>query len=549
MSRLTTWHCKGYEVKRYRLWIILATITILAGCDSYVDDKRYAPEATRQKLRSIDTLDTESLRQTPEPNLPKPAEPNQAANEMKMTLEDCRAIALQNNLDIKTELISPAIAAQTLNAEKAKFEAVFFADGSYSKTETPSILTDVSRVNSQDLDAGVNIPLRTGGMLTFSASDNMTEDPDSSAALNSIYTANTRASISQPLLRNAGPDASMYSIRIAEYNRQISEAQTKLQIITVLSAADRVYWRLYAARRQLEVRKQQYDLAQAQLDKVKRLVAGGAVSQVEIIRAEAGVAERLGGIITAENVLRQRERELKRVLNKPGVPIDSKIALVPATEPNPVHYQPDRQRMVSHAIDNRMEMLELELQLAQNASSISYFKNQALPLLGLTYSYGVNGIGTTRNDAYDLLQHNKFNNNTVGLQFEMPLGNVAAMSRLEATYLERRQKLATKDSRKALIEQEVLNAIDQLDTSWQQIMAGRENSLLSGRLYQAEERQFKLGLRTSTDVLDAQTKFAEAQSQEIIALTEYQISLVDMAYATGTVLGSAKVDWAPDNTR
>ena len=32
---------------------------------------------------------------------------------------------------------------------------------------------------------------------------------------------------------------------------------------------------------------------------------------------------------------------------------------------------------------------------------------------------------------------------------------------------------------------------------------------------------------------------------EIAALTLYQISLVDLAYATGTMLGSAKVDWEP----
>jgi outer membrane protein TolC len=76
-------------------------------------------------------------------------------------------------------------------------------------------------------------------------------------------------------------------------------------------------------------------------------------------------------------------------------------------------------------------------------------------------------------------------------------------------------------------------------------LAGRQNTILQSRLYQAEKRQFELGLRTSTDVLDAQTKFAEAQSAEILALTEYQIAQVDLAFATGTLLGAAKVQWDP----
>ena len=43
----------------------------------------------------------------------------------------------------------------------------------------------------------------------------------------------------------------------------------------------------------------------------------------------------------------------------------------------------------------------------------------------------------------------------------------------------------------------------------------------------------------------AQTRFAEAQSGEILALAEYQIAQVDLAFATGTLLGAAKIRWEP----
>jgi len=105
--------------------------------------------------------------------------------------------------------------------------------------------------------------------------------------------------------------------------------------------------------------------------------------------------------------------------------------------------------------------------------------------------------------------------------------------------------LATHDSRRSVIEIEVLNAIDKVEANWQRILASRQNAILAGRLFEAEQRQFELGLRTSTDVLNAQTSFADAQSAEILALAEYQIALVDLAYATGTLLGAAKVQWEP----
>ena len=133
----------------------------------------------------------------------------------------------------------------------------------------------------------------------------------------------------------------------------------------------------------------------------------------------------------------------------------------------------------------------------------------------------------------------------MGLQLLVPLGNEAAKSRLLQAFYQRRQWLATHENRQTAIELEVLNALDQLEANWQRILASRQSSILAGRLFEAEKRQFELGLGTSTDVLDAQTTFADAQSSEISALAEYQIALVDLSYATGTLLGAAKVQWQP----
>ena len=67
--------------------------------------------------------------------------------------------------------------------------------------------------------------------------------------------------------------------------------------------------------------------------------------------------------------------------------------------------------------------------------------------------------------------------------------------------------------------------------------------MLAARTLQGEERQFDVGLRTSTDVLDAQSRLADAQSREVQALSAYQIALIDIAFATGTLLGQSKVEF------
>ncbi len=524
--------------------LIFFAALMTAGCQED-DSNRDLPSVNVpiEKLRQIETIDLESVKAEPI-SQKQPGEVE--ASVLELTLEECRALTMENNLDIKVQLIEPAIAAERVSEQEARFESAFYSNLTYSTTDTPTSTTLTgSQVDYSRVNLGVEVPLRTGGTLTFDIADSRTKTDSAFSTLNPAYVSDLSVSISQPLLRNAGTRVNTYAIRLAGYEQQIIDTQTKLELIRVIANADRWYWRLYAARRELDVRKKEYDLAKAQLEQAQRFVDAGERAMIEIIRAEAGAAERLEAIIITENNLRDRERELKKLLNKPGLDMQTATILIPATQPDPVHYELDRQTLVTKALDNRMEMLELELRIAADASTVDYMRNQALPLVTLDYRYNINGLGATRDDSLEVLGDKNFEDHQLGLQLLVPLGNGAAKSRLLQAFYQRRQRLATQQNRRALIELEVLNAIDQLEANWQRILASRQNAILAGRLFEAEKRQFELGLGTSTDVLNAQTAFANAQSSEISALTEYQIALVDIAYATGTLLGSAKIQWEP----
>ena len=68
-------------------------------------------------------------------------------------------------------------------------------------------------------------------------------------------------------------------------------------------------------------------------------------------------------------------------------------------------------------------------------------------------------------------------------------------------------------------------------------------------MLEAEQRQFDVGRSTTTDVLDADANLANARLTEIRAIVEYQIAQIDLAVATGTLLGQSKVDWEPSDPR
>jgi len=465
---------------------------------------------------------------------------------MALSLQQCRKIALEHNLRLQVELINPTIAREKITQEQARFEALFIGSANLSKTDQPtSLALDASQSDYFSSSAGLNIPLRSGGAISLETPVNRSETNNIFSTLNPAYTTDARVSISHPLLRSAGLRTNTHGIRVARYQNQIVEARTKLQIISVLYAVDVVYWRLYANRKALEVVRQDYDLAVALLEQARRQVAAGTAAEVEIIRAEAGVAERLEGIIIAENNLRDRQRELKRVLNLPGLEMGSLTVMIPQSEPNPLRYTLAADELVGIARENRMEMLELELQLAQDDSSIDFYRNQTLPQLMFSYTYNINGLGPEFDDSWHVLRDKNFEDHYLGLRLEVPLGNQAAKSRLREAHYSRSSRLASRDLQETLIDQEVYNSTDKLESTWQRVLASRKSSILAGRTLNAEQRQFEQGLRTSTDVLNSQSALANAQLAEIRALSEYEIAKNDLARAVGMYLGAAGVQWEP----
>jgi len=525
---------------------------LLGGCRVGVfdnEDPRWrASEADLRRIDAIDPVERAveapvTLDDAAKRTLDDLAAPAAKVEAVAVTLAEVRAAVLANNLDLRAALVDPAVARANLSAEEAKFENAFFADYRRNGNSLATDLAQGEPADSESWNAGLAIPLSTGGEITVSSPVDRGASGLSFGGSDEDWLAALSFSMSQPLLRGAGVDANTHSIRVAAWQGQIVDARTKLEAIRVLANADRAYWDLYAAARELEVRRTQYEVSVKQLERARRRVSQGEAPEIEVVRAESGIGRTLEQIIVADANLRIRQRALKRLMNRDDLPVSGDAALRPASDPNPVGLKLDGAALADQAVANRMEMLELELQLAIDQSEIGFRRNAALPLFVLDYGYRMQGSGSEAWDAYGAVSED--DNFNVGLRAEIPLGNEAADSRVNAAILARVQRLATRDARRQAIRTEVFDALDALAQSWQRILAARLESVLAARTLAAEERQFDVGLRTSTDVLDASASLADAQSREVAALAAYQSALVDIAFATGTSLGAARIRWEP----
>jgi outer membrane protein TolC len=521
----------------------MVALLSLAGCTDSSSSSDAANQALKARLSQIDMvrLEDRSLTKPVTPDQATTAlsqevnEPNQAAPSVAVTLEEVRAAALANNLDLKVDLIDPAIAQRSLDAEKAKFEAVFQGSTRYNQVRDGD-----NRSTTTSYQVGVSQPLPTGGSIELAVPFSEWDSNSSGG----VADAAVSVSVIHSLLRNAGLAANLQSIRVATHEKSIVDAQTKQRAIQILADADTAYWYMYAARKELEVRREQYKLAQDQLAHARRKVASRSAPKIEIVRADAGLASRLEAVINAETSVQSAERELRRIMNRPDLPLESKKAIIPATDPSPLGLQLDQQRLADEAVANRMETIRMELTLAIDKLNVDLARNRTLPDLTIDYTYSRGDQADALDRAFGHLGNGSAEDHSVGLVATIPLGNAVAKARLARARLQELRDKADRDRLDRSIRQEVYEAIAELEKDWRRILAADQGVNAAMRDYRVEQSQFRLGVRTSTDVLYAATGLADAQLRRIYAFAGYQIAQVNLARATGTLLGYGQIHLA-----
>ncbi len=540
----TLWQDIRYGLRLLRCWVLASLV--LAGCGGTQVRRTAELEALAARSGAIERVQLEdqsksepvSIERATEELAAKAVEPNAVPHgAVELTLEEARAAALTNNLDLKFHLVGPSIAEQAVDEERAKFEWTFFGSAGYSHSERDD---EGNTVSVQSYETGVAVPLATGGSLRaglpFSRADTSLDN------VGGVAEAAVSVSYVQSLLRGAGTRINTHSIRIATYQKDITDAYTKLSAIAILGNVDIVYWQLYAARRELDVRREQYKLAEDQLDHARRKVGAGAAAKIEIVRAEAGLAGRLEDVINAETSVRDRERDLKRILNREDLPLSIEIDIIPTSEPDPIGLDLDAEAIVVMALDNRMEMAELEFRLAVDDLDIALARNRTLPDVTFDYRYAATSESGSLGRALGDVGDGSLQDHAVGISAVIPLGNRAAQARYRRARLEKARDRIDQERLRQSIRQEVYDAVDELQQNWRRILAAEQGVVTAYRDYKVEQSQFTLGKSTSTFVLQSASRLADAQSRRIRAFAEYEIAQVRLARATGTLLGRGRLE-------
>jgi len=383
--------------------------------------------------------------------------------------------------------------------------------------------------------------------------------------------------ITQHLLQGFGLALNSRNIRVAKNNLKLSDLTFQQQVITTVAAVMNLYWDLVSYNEDRKVRLQALALAEKLYNDNKKQVEIGTMAPIEIVKAEAEVAQRQQELTVSETQLFQQEIILKNTLSRTGVASPSLAGahIIPTDRIQLPEKEvlPAAEELVAKAIASRPDIAQTNIQIENSKINLTGVKNSLRPSLDLVGTFRNNGLvgevnqlpqpaipgvsagvtaeqrALTVNDFFvgglgrlmNQLVSRNFPDYGFTFQLNIPLRNRSAQADVTRSQLALRQSEVRQQQILNQLRVDVQNAL----VSVQQARA-RYNAALKARVLQeqnldAEQKKYALGASTIYFVIQAQRDLASAGSTEVAALAAYGKAKVEMDRSTGQTLAANNI--------
>ena len=302
-------------------------------------------------------------------------------------------------------------------------------------------------------------------------------------------------------------------IRAAQYSYKDAR---ELVVFAVASA----YLQTIADSARVDTAIAQRDTAQALYQQAADQLQAGTTASIDVLRAQVELQTRKQQFISARNDLAKQRIALARVI---GLPTDQEFTLTDTAS-----YEPAPKIGLSEALslaynsraDYQRALAQVRAaELARRAAVASYY-----PTLSTSVEYGDIGLNPGNShgtvDAAAALKIPIFQGGKVH-------GDVL---QAEAALRQSRESL---DNLRAQVDQDVRNALLDLQSAAEQVEVARSSvDLANQTLAQARDR-FTAGVADNIEVVQAQQSVAAASESLISSLYAFNVSKVEFGRATG----------------
>ena len=487
---------------------------------------------------------------------------------LQLTLEDAVRRALDNNPDLAIVRLETEVGTARVDETRTAFTPVFSTTLGRSSSVTPpaNLLLGERGVDVDDWFSSTGVRQRLpwgSGTWSLSWDTSRTTTSNPLTSFDPTLQSGFQLAFSQPLLRDRTIDSARHQYAIARRNQDSSDLRFREAVVQTVAAVKQAYWALKATRANVEVQQRSLDLARELARENRIRVAAGQIAAIDLVQAEAEVAQRRESLIRAHAAADDAEDALRRLIVNAGDGSFWKVRIEPVEELSAIALLPDIDAAVARALDERYDITRAGHELENTQTTIEFLDNQRLPDVRLETSYRGNGLaGTqflrgggfpgsivgTRNrgfaDALGQVFTDDYPTWSLGLTVSYPIGRSFEAASLARARLERRQTAQRIASLRIEAAETVRKAGRQIRSTAERIEAARAGASLAQERLEAEQRRFGVGLSTTFLVTQAQRDLLEAQVNLLQTSLDFESALVNFEavqqappLAAGTTIG------------
>jgi len=488
----------------------------------------------------------------PIPDLNVAVDPNTGKKKVSLTIDQAVVRALANSPEIRVVSFDPEIARQEIRKAAGEFDPVSFGRVYYEDQDSPqNSIFEAGKADTRLFESGVRQKIVQGAEWSASYALSRNWDDLYGRILPTRYEPMLIFQLKQPLLRDAAPELNLAGVNIAKLEHQVALIGFHDKAESVSAETIAAYWRLVQARTNLEIQRELVEETQQTLHKVDSRREIDA-TDVQLMQARAYAKIREADLLEVQKQVLDAQDALVRLLADPQVNATSEVTIVPATPPETPQMPPDLAKTLDTALMTAMlcnpavQEAKIRIQIAE--INVEVAENQKMPRLDLVGSIRAQGLAAGSLEAHDQIGEGEYMTYSVGLTFEYPLGNRQRSAEYMRRHLERRKAVSVLHSAADQVAAQVKEKSRKVRTTMEETAVQKQASQAAQTQLKALEESEPIREKLTPEFLlvklQAQETYAQTRRAEANALAEFNISQVELARVTGTVLRMRRVEEA-----
>lgn len=485
---------------------------------------------------------TQSQTVTPAPFVPPGVGPP-PSGKLEVSLPEAIFTGLSNNKAFEVQKFKPPTSSMNESVERAVFDPVAKANVETSREKADQFTVSrglkISTSVTEFLPTGTTIEVLLGTSYssriapTVSTTGTADDDPN----LDKAWKTATSVSINQALLKGAGLDTNLVSLRKARVDTQISMYELTGLAQALAAEIENSYWEYFLALMRVDVFERALSLSSRLLRETRQRIAAGEKAASEIYSFQAEESSTRQTLQDAKSSQEKTRLRLLRMISPPSFDIwNRKIALLtrPSIPPDSVE---DIASHIQVAMRMRPDLNQARLEEQKGTLEIVRTKNGLLPKLDAFLQFGRTGYAKN----FDLTLYD-YGTGDVGLdylarlQFEFPPLNRKAKADYTKSVLDLAKSRDAIENLVQLAQQEVLLAYVEIHRAKEQISLSVDTVKYQREKRDAEIEKYRLGTGSAFRVTQAERDVINSELSAAQARIDYLKGLTAFYVADGSLL-------------